>query len=80
MATIYYNSHKSLLETVVSILEDEFSRETLQTVISYRLAPDKKKLQVVVVSPVYFQRELFSPLKDEVFVDGGAYPSFEVVE
>ena len=68
-----YNSHRSLFEAVALILEDEFSRKTLQTVIDYRLAPNKEKLQAIVVSPMYFQRELFSPLKDEVFVDGGAY-------
>ncbi len=75
----YYNSHKSLFESVKSILEDEFSRETLQTVIDYRLSPKKETLQAVVVSPMYFLRELISPLKDEVFVDGGAYTGDSII-
>ncbi len=70
---VCYNNYKSMFEAVASILEDEFSRETLQIVISYRLSPSKEKLQAIVVSPMYFQSELLSPLKDEVFVDGGAY-------
>ena len=69
----YYNSHKNSFEAVALILEDEFSRETLRTVIDYRLAPSREKLQAIVVSPMYFQKEILSPLKDEVFVDGGAY-------
>ena len=75
-----YNSHKSSFEAVASILEDEFSRKTLQTVIDYRLAPNKKKLQEIVVSPIYFQRELLTPLKDEVFVDGGAYTGDTIID
>lgn len=76
---VCYNSHKSMFEAVASILEDEFSRQTLQTVISYRLSPSKEKLQAIVVSPMYFQREILSPVKDEVFVDGGAYTGDTII-
>lgn len=77
--TACYNSHKSMFEAVSSMLEDEFSRETLQAVISYRLAPSKEKLQRIVVSPMYFQRDILSPIKDEVFVDGGAYTGDTII-
>ena len=68
-----FSEHKSEINRVMSMLEDDLSRETFKNVITYRATGDLSYLQGCVVYPQYFQPDIFRPVENEVFVDGGAY-------
>lgn len=69
----FYEQHREEIEKVSGMLEDDFSRKTLKKVIEYRETGDVWALRGVSIYPQYFQKDIFGPVKDEVFVDGGAY-------
>lgn len=69
----FCESHSDELEKVYDMLEDELSRKTFEGVLKYRCTNDTKALKGIVRSPQYFQRDIISPVKDEVFLDGGAF-------
>lgn len=68
-----YEAHRSEFEALSEMLEDDFSRLTLRTVIEYRLSPCKKTLRPVIVGPQYFPRDILRPVENEVFIDGGVH-------
>lgn len=55
------------------MLEDETSRRTLECVLRFRCTNDASALKGIVKWPQYFQEDVFGPVEDEVFVDGGAF-------
>ena len=68
-----YELHRTEFQKLYELLEDDFSRRTLHNVIEYRLTGRTNLLRDIVVSPQYFVPDIIGPLKDEVFIDGGAY-------
>ena len=68
-----YELHRAEFQKLYELLEDDFSRRTLHNVIEYRLTGRTNLLRDIVVSPQYFVPDIIGPLKDEVFIDGGAY-------
>lgn len=70
-----YEAHRDEFVQLAEMLEDDFSRKTLQTVIKYRLTPnpDRRILRPVIAKPQYFLRDIVKPVANEVFVDGGGY-------
>ena len=69
----FYALHEQQIGRVAEMLEDDFSRQTLDRVMEYRRTGDVSALKSVCVQNQYFQTDIFGPVKDEVFVDGGAY-------
>lgn len=71
--TACYEAHRKEFEQVMQMLEDDLSRKTLQTVISYRLEPRRNVWGGIRPKVQYMVPEIFGPVEDEVFIDGGAY-------
>lgn len=69
----FYCEHKSEFEQVLQLLEDDFSRFTLEAIIKYRIKHNIHFLDNVSVVPQYFLKDIVKPVNKEVFVDGGAY-------
>ena len=69
----FCNEHQEELQRVSEMLEDDFSRQTLERVLKYRQTGNIDALKGVAVQPEYFPKDIFGPVQDEVFVDGGAY-------
>lgn len=69
----YYQANKERFDELMQMLEDDFSRETLNTVIWYRSNPRVGMLPKIMVQPQYFVNDILKPAKNEVFVDGGGY-------
>ena len=74
-----YELHRTEFQKLYELLEDDFSRRTLRNVIKYRLTPRTSLLRDIVVSPQYFVPDIIGPLKEEVFIDGGAYTGDTIV-
>lgn len=70
---VFYEQNRDQFEKLSGMLEDDLSRKTLDKVVQFRHKPSLMGLKSVYVQPQYFQKDIFGPLKDEVFVDGGAY-------
>lgn len=69
----FCDDHEEELQKLADMLEDDFSRFTLERLLAYRKTNDAKYLKGIVVRPQYFQKDIFGPVQDEVFVDGGAF-------
>lgn len=69
----FYSEHQEEFQKIPAMLEDDFSRRTFEQVLKCRLTGDPKALKGVIMQPQYFQKDIFGPVEDEVFVDGGAY-------
>ena len=69
----FYEKHEKEFEKLFGLLEDDFSRYTLEKVLEYRKTHKISVLKNVIVGSQYFQRNIFEPAEDEVFIDGGAY-------
>ena len=65
--------HSQELTKLSDMLEDDFSRHTLERVLEFWKTWDMHVLKDILVEPQYFQKDIFGPVKDEVFLDGGAY-------
>lgn len=74
-----YEAHKSDFDKVAGMLEDDFSRKTLQTVIRYRLSPSAKTLLPVVNGAQYFPRSILRKEENEVFIDGGGFTGDTII-
>ena len=66
-------AHETELGQLREMLADERSRYTLDKLLAFRRTSDRSLLKDIVIQPQYFQKDIFSPVEDEVFVDGGAY-------
>lgn len=69
----FCENHKKDFERLSKLLEDEFSRETLQRILEFRMNWKMKTLSPVIVEPQYFQSDIFKCSQQEVMIDGGAY-------
>lgn len=69
----YFADHKAEFDRLSAMLEDDFSRKTLQAVMKFRISKKMSVLKGYSVYPQYFQKDVFGPVENEVFVDGGAY-------
>ena len=69
----FYKEHENDFNKLYDLLEDDLSKKTMNCIIKYRLTLNKKYLSNIVVKPQYFQKDIIKPLKDEVFIDAGAY-------
>ena len=69
----FYGAHRQELEKAYDMLEDDLSRRTMETVVECRRTGDVSRLKEICVQPQYFQKDIFGPVEDEVFVDGGAH-------
>ena len=69
----FYIAHHKEFEKLFNILADEESKRTLESVIAFRKTWDIRHLDKVRKENQYFQKDIFGPEQDEVFVDGGAY-------
>lgn len=69
----FYEQHEREFKKLSEMLEDDFSRYTLEKVIEYRKTHKICVLKDIIVQPQYFQKDIFDFGKDEVFIDGGAY-------
>ena len=70
---IFYEMHKQEFDRLAQLLEDDFSRLTLEKVLEYRKTRRLRTLKGIVVDRQYFQKSIFGPVENEVFIDGGAY-------
>lgn len=68
-----YETHKNDFDQVESMLDDDFSRRTLQTVIRFRLSPNIKILLPIINLAQYFPRPIMRKAENEVFIDAGGY-------
>ena len=68
----FCDQHQAEFQGLSELLEDDFSRKTLERMIAYRKTLDIALLKGIVVRPQYFQKDIFGPVEDEVFVHGGA--------
>lgn len=62
------------------MLEDDFSRETLQRILDFRKNWKIKVLRPIIVNPQYFPKDIFECTEKEVLIDGGAYVGDTVEE
>lgn len=69
----YFASHKAEFDQLSAMLEDDYSRNTLKAVMEFRISKKMRVLKGYTVFPQYFQKDIFGPVENEVFVDGGAY-------
>lgn len=69
----FYEQHEKEFKKLSEMLEDDFSRYTLDKVVEYRKTHNIHVLKDIIVQPQYFQKDIFDLGKDEVFIDGGAY-------
>ena len=69
----FYRQHEKQFQAIPALLEDELSRRTFERMVDFRRTCNWKDLKGIVVTPQYFQKDIFGPVEDEVFVDGGAY-------
>ena len=69
----FFASHEAEFQQLEGMLEDQLSKDTLRGVMAYRQTGRMSALKGVIRQPQYFQKDIFSPMPDEVFVDGGAY-------
>ena len=69
----FYIAHHREFEKLFSMLDDEESKRTLESVIAFRKTWDIRHLDKVRKENQYFQKDIFEPEQAEVFVDGGAY-------
>lgn len=69
----FYEMHTQEFHKLAQLLEDDFSRLTLERVLEYRKTQKMSVLKGITVEPQYFQKDIFGPVENEVFVDGGAY-------
>jgi len=76
----FYREHRDDFQRLNDMLEDDFSKATLKAVIKFRRTWDSRCLKNIVVSPQYFQKDIFSLNSGEVFLDGGAYVGDTVEE
>ena len=70
---LFFEQHFAEYQRLSDMLEDDFSRETLERVLEYRKMGRSKVLKEITVEPQYFQKDIFAPVENEVFVDGGGY-------
>ena len=62
------------------MLEDDFSRETLQRILDFRKNWKIKVLRPIIVNPQYFPKDIVECTEKEVLIDGGAYVGDTVEE
>ena len=75
-----YEQHKDDIRRVSEMLEDDFSRYTLEKLVECHLTQDMDAVKDIQTPHQYFQKDIISPVKDEVFVDGGAYTGDTIKE
>lgn len=68
----YFEKEKDRLENIVSILEDEKSKEIFSSLIEFRQTMNYK-IHPGMELPQYFPSGVFNLTKDEVFIDCGGY-------
>lgn len=76
----FYEEHKNDFERLSKMLEDDFSRETLQRILDFRKNWKIKVLRPIIVNPQYFPKDIFECTEKEVLIDGGAYVGDTVEE
>ena len=69
----FYVQHQEEFSAVYGLLADDFSRSTWETLIQCRRTGKMDALKDFCVEPQYFRKDIFGPVENEVFVDGGAY-------
>lgn len=69
----FSDSHEAELSKVYEMLEDDLSRTTFKKILEFRREPKEGMLRDIERYPQYFQKDIFGPVEDEVFVDGGAF-------
>ena len=69
----FYHQHEKELQATAELLEDDYSRDVFARSIDLRRTGNWKALKGIVVKPQYFQKDIFGPVENEVFVDGGAF-------
>ncbi len=75
-----YKTHRAEFKKLSKMLEDDFSRKTLRTIIKYRITLRWQLLRKIVVQPQYFVKDILLPMEGEVFIDGGAYTGDTISE
>ena len=69
----FYEQHKADFQKVRNLLADDFSKETYDAVLQYRLDYDLSALKPYVVQPQYFPKDIIKSVENEIFLDGGGY-------
>ncbi len=69
----FYQTNKEKFYKLMNLLEDDFSKDTLQAVIKYRCTLNIHCLDSVYIATQYFLKDILPPTEGEGFVDGGAY-------
>ena len=70
---LFCRQHEKELQATAELLEDDYSRDVFARIIDLRRTGNWKALKGIVVKPQYFQKDIFGPVEDEVFIDGGAF-------
>ncbi len=69
----FYRLHRQEFAEAEKLFADELSRETLRRVVSFRIRWRMRELKGIIKDRQYFQKDIFGPVENEVFIDGGAY-------
>lgn len=72
-AKAFFASHEEEFQRLEGMLEDQLSKDTLRSIMTYRQTGEMSALKGMIRQPQYFQKDIFGPVPNEVFVDGGAY-------
>lgn len=72
-ARMFYSANQGRVDTMISCLADDKSKEVLNKVIKYRQTHCKKDRPPYSRKDQYFPTDIIRLNKDEVFVDCGAY-------
>ena len=65
--------HEDNILNAYEYLDDELSRDTFKKIIEFRLLDDNIEVPTLPQDTQYFEKELYYPREDAVFVDCGAY-------
>ncbi len=68
---LFYEKNKEKFQKLRDMLDDEFSKKTLDNVVRFRIEGDRRLIKEVVVQPQYFLKNILTPQENEVFIDGG---------
>ncbi len=65
--------NQNKIEKVYGYLADDLSREVYEKILYFRLIDDSIAVPTISQNEQYFERDIYKPSKEEVFVDCGAF-------
>lgn len=69
----FYLRDKEKFDRTIELMQDDFSADSIKAFINAKINEDAAGLSPYVIRPQYFGLSIFKPLRDECFVDCGAF-------